>query len=131
LQRADPQPTVLDLALWGAGLGESLPWLEPPPRAALQEGRRQLLELGALNAEGRPTNTGQTLARFGAHPRLGLLLLQARALGRAQLGADLAAILNERDLLSQHNHGSDLWSRMLFLRNNRSSARIARGSCSS
>ena len=125
LQRADPQPTVLDLALWGAGLGESLPWLEPPPRASLQEGRRQLLALGALNAEGRPTNTGQTLARFGAHPRLGLLLLQARALGRAQLGADLAAILNERDLLSQHNHGSDLWSRMLFLRNNRNSARIA------
>ena len=125
LQRADPQPTVLDLALWGAGLGESLPWLEPPPRAALQEGRRQLLELGALNAEGRPTNTGQTLARFGSHPRLGLLLLQAHALGRPQLGADLAAILNERDLLSHHNHGSDLWSRMLFLRNNRSSSRLA------
>ena len=126
LQRADPQPTVLDLALWGAGLGESLPWLEPPPRAALQEGRRQLLELGALNAEGRPTNTGQKLARFGAHPRLGILLLQAHALGRAQLGADLAAILNERDLLSQHHHGSDLWARMLVLRNNRSSSQRTR-----
>ena len=124
LQRADPQPTVLDLALWGAGLGESLPWLEPPPRAALQEGRRQLLALGALHAEGRPTNTGQKLARFGAHPRLGLLLLQARALGRPQLGADLAAILNERDLLSHNNQGSDLWARMLFLRNNRSSPRM-------
>jgi ATP-dependent helicase HrpB len=117
---------VLDLALWGAGLGESLPWLEPPPRAALQEGRRQLLELGALNAEGRPTNTGQKLARFGAHPRLGILLLQAHALGRAQLGADLAAILNERDLLSQHHHGSDLWARMLVLRNNRSSSQRTR-----
>ena len=126
LQRADPQPTVLDLALWGAGLGETLPWIEPPPRAALQEGRRQLLELGALNSEGRPTDMGQKLARFGAHPRLGLILLQARALGRPQVGADLAAILNERDLLSQHNHGSDLWARMLLLRDQRSSSRMPR-----
>ena len=124
LQRADPQPTVLDLALWGAGLGETLPWIEPPPRAALQEGRKQLIELGALNSEGRPTDMGWKLARFGAHPRLGLLLLQARALGRPQVGADLAAILNERDLLSQHKHGSDLWARMLLLREHRSSSRM-------
>lgn len=124
LQRADPQPTVLDLALWGAGLGESLPWLEPPPRAAFEEGRRQLLELGALTPEGRPTDTGKKLARFGAHPRLGLLLLQSRAMGRPQVGADLASILNERDLLSHNNHGSDLWARMLLLRDHRSSARI-------
>ena len=125
LQRADPQPTVLDLALWGAGLGESLPWIEAPPRAALQEGQRQLLTLGALNPNGRPTDTGQQLARFGAHPRLGLLLLQARALGRPQVGADLAAILSERDLLSHHNHGSDLWARMQLLRDQRSSSRIS------
>ena len=126
LQRADPQPTVLDLALWGAGLGESLPWLEPPPMAALQEGRRRLLELGALHSEGRPTDLGQKLARFGAHPRLGLILLQAHALGRPQVGADLAALLNERDLLSQHDHGSDLWARMLMLRDHRSSSRKPR-----
>ena len=124
LQRADPQPTVLDLALWGAGLGETLPWIEPPPRAALQEGRKQLIELGALNSEGRPTDMGWKLARFGAHPRLGLLLLQARALGRPQVGADLAATLNERDLLSQQKHGSDLWARMLLLREHRSSSRM-------
>ena len=124
LLRADPQPTVLDLAIWGAGLGETLPWLESPPRGALQEGRRQLIELGALDEEGHPTDTGHRLARFGAHPRLGLLLLQARAWGRPQLGADLAAILSERDLLSQQDHGCDLWPRMMILRSFRSSSRV-------
>ncbi len=122
LQRADPQPTVLNLALWGAGLGETLPWLEPPPKAALQTGLRQLIEIGALNPQGQPTHLGHQLAQFGAHPRLGLLLLKARVWGRSQLGADLAAILNERDLLSQHNHGCDLWARMLLLRDSRNSA---------
>ena len=121
LQRADPQPTVLDLALWGAGLGETLPWLEPPPKASLQEGRRQLLEIGALHQDGRLTDRGHQLAHFGVHPRLGLLLLHAQFLGQPQIGADLAAILSERDLLSHYNHGCDLWARMLLLRDSRRS----------
>ena len=30
LQLADPQPILMELAQWGAGLGDDLPWLDPP-----------------------------------------------------------------------------------------------------
>ncbi|MFM7651782.1 MAG: DEAD/DEAH box helicase, partial [Vulcanococcus sp.] len=42
LLEADPAPLVLQLAQWGAGLGEALPWLVPPPRPSLQEGQALL-----------------------------------------------------------------------------------------
>ena len=48
LLEADPAPLVLQLAEWGAGLGEALPWLEPPPRPHLLEGQALLRQLGAV-----------------------------------------------------------------------------------
>ncbi|MEC9029907.1 MAG: helicase-related protein, partial [Cyanobacteriota bacterium] len=49
---ADPMPVVLELAAWGAGLGETLPWIDPPPQSTLQKGRQQLINLNALNHDG-------------------------------------------------------------------------------
>ena len=97
LRRADPQPTVLDLAQWGAGLGEDLPWLEAPPRALLEEGQQQLKQLGLLNSAGQITTDGRRVAGFGMHPRLGRMLLQAKRWGVEPLACDLAALLSERD----------------------------------
>lgn len=116
LQRCDPQPLVLDLAAWGAGLGDALPWIDPPPRPALLEGQQQLQRLGVLNKAGQLSKTGSQLAKLGTHPRLALLMLQARAWGCERLGADLAAILGERDPLSPRQHGVDLGARLHLLR---------------
>lgn len=112
LLRCDPQPLVLDLATWGAGLGEQLAWLDAPPLAALQEGQLQLQQLGALTLTGQRTPLGKQLSRLGTHPRLALLLLQARAWEQEQLGADLAALLSERDPLNPREHGVDLGLRL-------------------
>ena len=116
LQRCDPQPLVLDLAAWGAGLGDDLQWLDPPPAPALHEGQRQLQQLGVISQDGGLSPTGRQLARLGAHPRLALLLLHARAWRCDQLGADLAALLSERDPLSPLEHGVDLGARLALLR---------------
>ena len=116
LQRADPQPTLLDLARWGAGLGQELAWLEPPPQALFLEGRQQLQQLGLIDSEGQITKGGHHVAMFGVHPRLGLMMVEARRLGLERLGCDLAALLSERDLPGARSEGCDLLRRLQLLR---------------
>ena len=95
---ADLAPLALELALWGAREAE-LPWLTPPPAAALAAARSLLADLGALDAADAITAHGRAMARLGQHPRLAHLVLKGRALGQARLAALLAAILSERDFL--------------------------------
>jgi len=116
LQRADPQPTVLDLAQWGAGLGEELAWLEPPPQALFQEGQQQLQQLNLLSVEGQITELGRDVASFGMHPRLGLMLIKAHRWGLETLACDLAALLSERDIPGWRELGSDIGQRLQRLR---------------
>ena len=112
LQLADPQPVLMELAQWGAGLGETLPWLDPPPKAAMQEGRQHLSGLGILTPTGKLSAIGRQLTGLGVHPRLGLLMLAAKRQGNSRLGCDLAAILSERDPLPSSDAGCDLQLRL-------------------
>ena len=116
LQLSDPQPVVLELAAWGAGLGEELPWLDPPPHPSLQEGRQQLQTLNALEPDGRLSAHGRQLGQLGVHPRLGVLMLTAQRRGCAELGCDLAALLSDRDPLSNADVGCDLDARLTALK---------------
>ena len=102
----------MELAQWGAGLGETLPWLDPPPKAAMQEGRQHLSGLGILTPTGKLSAIGRQLTGLGVHPRLGLLMLAAKRHGHARLGCDLAAILSERDPLPSSDAGCDLQLRL-------------------
>ncbi|MDE2306551.1 MAG: ATP-dependent helicase HrpB, partial [Gammaproteobacteria bacterium] len=97
--RADLAPLALELALWGSDDAAELAWLDPPPAAHLDQARDLLRELEAIDAQGRITAHGREIAALGAHPRLGHMLLGAGALGASRLACDLAAILEERDLL--------------------------------
>lgn len=96
--QADLAPLALELALWGVVEPRELRWLDPPPAAALAQGRELLHALGAVTADWRITPYGRRLAGLGLHPRLAHLLLRARELGLGALAADLAALLGERDL---------------------------------
>jgi ATP-dependent helicase HrpB len=96
---ADLTPLALELASWGAQDARSLAWLDAPPAAMLSSARELLELLGALDAAGRITAHGRDLARLSLHPRLAHLLLRARERGWERLGAQLAALLSERDLL--------------------------------
>jgi ATP-dependent helicase HrpB len=120
---ADLSPLILELAVWGSKDPTGLSWLTPPPKAAWESGRRLLMDLGALDPDGSVTPVGRSMARLPLHPRLARLSQRAAELGCPRLGADLAAILSERDILRckasgfmAHGEGSDLDGRLDLLR---------------
>ncbi|MBE2277476.1 MAG: ATP-dependent helicase HrpB [Rhodobacteraceae bacterium] len=101
---ADLAPLALELALWGS---EALPFLTPPPEAALAEARALLHGLGALEDD-RITRHGRRLAALPVHPRLAHMLAMA-----GPAAAPLAALLEERDPL--RGSGPELLDRLRAL----------------
>jgi ATP-dependent helicase HrpB len=117
---ADLAPLALELAVWGTDAG-ALDWLDAPPAATLAAARDLLRGLGALDDAGRVTAHGRALHALGLHPRLAQMLLAARELGASRLGAELAALLSERDVLrggrgAGGERDSDIRSRLDLLR---------------
>ena len=58
-----------------------------------------LAELGAIDREGRITAHGKEMGRLPMHPRLAHMLVAGKAAGHGRLACDIAALLEERDLL--------------------------------
>jgi ATP-dependent helicase HrpB len=116
LLEVDPLPVALQLARWGAGNGEGLPWLDPPPASSLREGQRLLHQLGALDEDGRLTAHGRALSQLGLHPRLGHMLLRSQSIGALELACELAVLLSESDPLDRREAGADLLLRLDWLR---------------
>ncbi|HYW32031.1 MAG TPA: ATP-dependent helicase HrpB, partial [Gemmatimonas sp.] len=102
------RPEILDtdlaslaLELADAGIHDptTLRWLDVP-RAGPFAGARELLALlGAIDERGRVTAHGKQMAALPLSPRLAHLLLLARARGHGVLGAEIAALLEERDIV--------------------------------
>lgn len=107
IREADLSALALDLAIWGAA-PEDLRWLDPPPAAAYAQGVELLKDLGALDAEGRPTAHGRAMAAAPLGPRLAHMLLSAPAAQRP-MAARLAALLEDRGILrGEARHETDL-----------------------
>ena len=100
---ADLAPLALELAAWGVNDASALPWLTPPPSAALATARELLLDLGAIEASGAITPHGRAMVRLGQHPRLAHLVLKGRELKQGRVAALIAAILGERDFLRERD----------------------------
>lgn len=99
IAEADLAPLALELAQWGVSDPAELLWLDPPPAAAYAQARELLRGLGALDAHGAITPHGKAIAELGLHPRLAHMVLKAADIGLGRLACDLAALLNERDIL--------------------------------
>ena len=95
---ADLSALLLDCALWGVADPRTLRWLDPPPRAAIDEARTRLTALGALDEGGRPTPHGQAIADLPLPPRLAHMLIEADARGWGETAADVVVLLSERGL---------------------------------
>lgn len=106
---SDLAPLLLVLAQWGAADPAALPWLDPPPAAALGAAGAMLQALGALDDAGRITPHGRSMAALPMAPREAHMLLYAARHGAAADAARLALLLQERGL---GGRGDDLAARL-------------------
>ena len=112
---ADLASLVLDLALWGARDASQVNWIDSPPKAHWNQATQLLQLLGLLDDEGAITEAGKAAGKLGIHPRLAKMVLAGRKLGLSRAAAELAALLEERDLLGS-NAGADIHERLRLLR---------------
>jgi ATP-dependent helicase HrpB len=98
IRQADLAELALELAVWGTSPAD-LAFLDPPPARVLDEARRLLVGLGALDEDGHPTGDGREMVALPLHPRLARMVLVARDRGQGWLGCLLAALLEDRDVL--------------------------------
>ena len=112
IETADLTGLALELALWGAR-PDALAFLTPPNPGSYAEAQALLHLLGALDETGQITEHGKALAAFPLHPRLAHMVLQA-----GPEGADLAALLADRDPLSREAP-TDINLRLLAIRDMR------------
>lgn len=75
--RTNLAAVILRMKALRLGAIEKFPFLEPPDRRYINDGKRLLVELGALGKEGELTQTGQRLSRLPVDPRFGRMLLAA------------------------------------------------------
>lgn len=110
--QADLAPLALQLIHWGIHHPNELSWLDSPPNGTFQQAIDLLHTLGAVDkdCEGekqasiRITPHGQAMARLPAHPRIAHMLLVGKNNGLTLLACQLAALLTERDILSNSNN---------------------------
>ena len=120
---ADLAPLVLELAQWGARTPDKLVWIDSPPPAHWQQAMELLQWLDMLDDEGAITEHGKSARALGIHPRLAHMVVLGRSLGLGRLAAELAALLEDRDLLGP-GAGADMHERIRALRGERGSQRI-------
>lgn len=95
---ADLSSLLLDLAQWGVTDPDQLAFLDPPPKPALAEARALLLDLHAIDTDGRITDEGTRLRQLPLAPRLARMVVDAARTGEGKLAAEMAIILTERGI---------------------------------
>ena len=96
---ADLSSLALELADAGIADPTQLRWLDVPRPGPFAQARQLLVQLGALDTQGRITAHGKRMASLPLQPRLAHLGLIAKARGQLPLGAAIAALLEERDVV--------------------------------
>src|SRR6185436_4944997 len=69
---------ILRMAALELGDIADFPFLDPPTPRQVEDGYRQLYELGAINTDRKLTTMGHELARLPVDPRIGRMLVAAR-----------------------------------------------------
>lgn len=101
IARVDLCEIFLGLMAAGVAEPEMFSWFEAPPPAASARALDLLHDLGAVDAKGKLTPTGSTLAGFPLHPRFTRMLMQAEQEGCLPDAALLAALCQGRPLLTR------------------------------
>ena len=95
---ADLSGLMLDCAAFGVADPATLRFLDPPPGPALQEARALLVDLDAIDEDGRLTSAGEAMRRLALPVRLAHMVAVAAGQGLQRQAALLAVLLTERGL---------------------------------
>jgi ATP-dependent helicase HrpA len=88
---------ILRMAALDLGPISEFPFIEPPTPRQIEDGYRQLFELGAIDNERNLSPTGRELARLPVDPKIGRLLLAAREFHCLNEMVIIAAALSIQD----------------------------------
>lgn len=108
--RVDLAQSVLMLYAWDRHGPRGFEFFQAPPMQRTDHAVKLLRELKALEeiTDGlRLTDIGRKLLELPLHPRLGRLLLAAKENGNAALGAVVAALVSERDIITARSDRRD------------------------
>jgi ATP-dependent helicase HrpB len=114
IARVDLSGALLSVLAFHPGDPRTFDFLESPPPAHLERSLGLLSDLGLIDADMRLTPRGKGALNLPLSPRLGALMVEAVRRGQAELGAQICALLSERDpsgadletLLDEKFHGS-------------------------
>ncbi len=95
---SDLSGLVLDMAHWGVQDPAALAFLDPPPKAAFQEAKLLLAELGALDRTGSVTSRGRLMRQLALPPRLAAMAISGSEAGYGRDASLLAVLLTEQGL---------------------------------
>lgn len=95
--RASLAAVILRALSLNLGKVEDFPFLDAPNSRAIADGYGLLAELGAVDDENRLTDAGRELARLPLDPRVGRMLIAARAEGCLEQLLVIAAALSVQD----------------------------------
>lgn len=102
IERRELAQLVLDVHAAGLGAAMELPWLDAPPRAAVEAAETLLRRLGATDSAGRLTKLGRRMAGLPLHPRLAALIARADERGAGEQACAAAAALSAGARLPEH-----------------------------
>jgi len=97
LLRSSLAAVILRALSLNLGKVEDFPFLDPPSPRAITDGYALLHELGAVDEENSLTDLGKELARLPLDPRVGRMLVAARAEGCLEQVLVIASALSVRD----------------------------------
>lgn len=102
LKRTDLTDTLLLLLSQGVTDPLAFSWLEAPPPLAIQSALNTLTDLGFRDPKtGQLTELGKEALKLPLGARLARLLLEAARNGKIELGATIAAVLSEKDIVKR------------------------------
>ena len=99
-------------------------YLYATPAVAVREAQQQLRLLGAITADGHITPLGRRMAALPCHPRIARMMLQGHEPQRKALACDIAALLEEKDVMDANQVHADLLARVTALRDARRNRRL-------
>jgi ATP-dependent helicase HrpA len=97
LLRSSLAAVILRALSLNLGKVEDFPFLDPPSPKAISEGYALLAELGAVDDDNTLTDIGRELARLPLDPRVGRMLIGARAEGCLEQVLVIASALSLQD----------------------------------